>query len=366
MLAKDPARRITPDTVRQGLQEARTSVTQRGAGEGDPWRAAADPATSNGGAPDGVLGPAQERPVRRVKRLVASAKRHRTATVAVGLGVAVVAVVCGAAFVLALDGNEPKPSPSASAPAKDVAVPYGQNVGLTEPLAAGDCLNAVWPGKPLAAEPNLGVVDCETGSTNAQVVATVTFPDVATARSKARNECARQADNLAKSLPYAGTFAVVPTDAGFAATDSATACLVAATQSAFYGEVGRFRDSGIDLYLQQMSIGDCWTYKKKEKDTFEALLVASCARPHTDQVIGFVEAPSGMDLATWEEKSTDLCLNRFDSDWSRGDDTMIWSYTDTSAWDEGFRKAVCAIKPADAKPTTNEYAPAEAPKETTS
>ncbi|MFI0264554.1 septum formation family protein [Streptomyces sp. NPDC017056] len=391
MLAKEPARRTRPDAVRRGLYEVWAPGTGRGIdaedhASGAEWEQPHVPGASDDPVPSfahnpfeggGDFAPDRPRPAWRPDRLRAWTRRRRPVT-AVLVVVAVVCVIGLVAWLIpggSRTADEAKPAPgtptasptpkpaptAASSPAPTPTggahYPYGPKIGLTRPLALGTCLDAAWSGKPLLDEPYLKVVDCAKDAVTAQVVATASFPDAATARAKADGECAKRAGGLAKSLAYAGTFAVVPTEGGFAAAKGTVACLVAATHSAFYGEIGRFRDSGIDLYLEQMSIGDCFVYKRK-KDANEARLVDSCARSHTDQVIGFVEAPQGMDLATVNDKVGDMCDDRFAANWSSGGDMKIWGWVLSSdQWNDGFRKVVCTVSAANRKPATQKAVP---------
>jgi hypothetical protein len=57
------------------------------------------------------------------------------------------------------------------------------------------------------------------------------------------------------SLPDAGLYAVTPTKQGFSAANGGTACLVLGRHAVIGGEVGRFRDTGTELWLGHMSIG---------------------------------------------------------------------------------------------------------------
>ncbi|OKI02458.1 hypothetical protein A6A06_15585 [Streptomyces sp. CB02923] len=358
MLAEEPAQRPSADTVRAALERL-TGAHGDGAGapeseeRTDGREEAGGDGPGTGSAGEKRPGPAPRAGVWRLAAVTA-----------------VVALIAAAGTLLVLNAvnhghgeNKGKAPPSAagnttpSAARSAMPFPYGQMVGLTEPLTTGDCVRAVWADRPLQSVPNLGVVGCGEGN-NAQVVAMMDFPDVEAARAGAARQCARQADEVAGRLPDAGSYAVVPTAQGFEAAGRRAACLVVSRHTPLNGEVGRFRDQGTDLYLQQMSVGDCWTYKA-EKDTFQSLLASSCGASHTDQVVGFVEAPpQGMSAAQALKSANDLCANRFGAAWAPDDSVAVFGYAPADTdWDNGFRQVVCTVGRADGKAVTKAYAP---------
>ncbi|AIR99680.1 serine/threonine-protein kinase [Streptomyces glaucescens] len=284
------------------------------------------------------------------RRLVLVAGLVLAVVLAVGLG-------GWAVFAPEGDGNiAGGGSPSTSA-AEDSASPagpvppYGDAVGLTEPLAAGDCVKAVWTGTPFESPPNLGVVDCADDWPDGQVVAVDTAEDHADARANGARRCADQTRALVEALPDAGGYAVLPTREGFDAAGGGTACLVLGRHAAIGGEVGRFRDSGTDLWVGQMSVGDCWIYKDLD-DGYEAPLT-DCAEPHTDQVIGTAQAPAGMSFDTAGDNATKLCSNKFESNWAPGPERAVFGWmADEEDWEKGFTKVVCTVSRVDNEKTT--------------
>jgi hypothetical protein len=239
-------------------------------------------------------------------------------------------------------------SPSPTGP----VLPYGDVVGLGEPLEAGDCVHAVWSGTPFRSEPNLGVVDCADDWPDGQVLVVDTATDYADARDRGARRCADQTRAVVAALPDAAGYAVVPTKEGFTAAGSGTACLVLGRHAAIGGEVGRFRDAGTDLWVGQMSVGDCWDYRALDDDGYKALL-NDCAKPHTDQVIGTVQAPRDMTYKKGTDNATKLCSNKFESTWAPGRERTVYGWVaDEDDWDQGFNKAVCTVSRADDKKTT--------------
>ncbi|MET8026422.1 serine/threonine-protein kinase [Streptomyces avermitilis] len=256
-------------------------------------------------------------------------------------------------------GHQAKKSPPASGPRSTKpagpVLPYGEQVGLTEPLQAGDCVRAVWSGAAFKSVPNLGVVDCADDWPDGQVVAVDTAADYADARDRGARRCAGQSQATADALPDAGVYAVAPTKEGFTAARGGTACLVLGRHAAIGGEVGRFRDTGTDLWVGQMSIGDCWIYKE-EKDSYKAPL-SDCAQPHTDQVIGAVSAPKNMDYKKGVDNGNKLCGNKFESSWAPGPARQVFGWVaDKEDWNDGFDKVVCTVRRADGAETSGKIA----------
>jgi hypothetical protein len=244
----------------------------------------------------------------------------------------------------------PSPSPSRQSPTGPV-LPYGDVVGLSRPLEAGDCVRAVWSGTPFTSEPNLGVVDCADDWPDGQVVAVDTATEYADARAQGPKRCANQSRAVVGALPDAAGYAVVPTREGFTAAGGGTACLVLGRHAAIGGEVGRFRDAGTDLWVGQMSIGDCWDYEEVD-DGYKAPLT-ECAEPHTDQVIGTVQAPADMSYKKGTDNATKLCGNKFEPVWAPGRGRTVYGWVaDEDDWKQGFTKVVCTVSRPDNKKTT--------------
>ncbi|WP_406172079.1 protein kinase domain-containing protein [Streptomyces sp. NBC_00996] len=293
------------------------------------------------------------------------AGRKKPVAAVIALVVAVVLVIAGGAWaVVSLTGGDggkkdsgakkaPSTSASTSAPEPTGPVyPYGEQAGLTDPLQAGDCVKAVWSGTPFKSVPNLGVVDCADDWPDGQVVAVDTASDYADARAHGTTRCAAQAEPVATALPDAGAYALVPTKAGFTAADGATACLVLGRHVPIGGEVARFRDKNMDLYAAQMAIGDCWTYVDKGGDSFDSLLT-DCAKPHTDQVVGFAAAPKDMDYKKGIDNGGKLCSNKFESSWAPGSELKTYGWLgDKEDWNDGFTTVVCTVGHTDNTKTT--------------
>jgi len=255
-----------------------------------------------------------------------------------------------------------KSSPDASASASQGSsptgpvLPYGDVVGLDGPLETGDCVQAVWSGTPFRSAPNLGVVDCADDWPDGQVVAVDTAADFAEAEARGAKRCASLSRAVVDALPDAAGYAVVPTEEGFRAAGGGTACLVLGRHAAIGGEVGRFRDPGTDLWVGQMSVGDCWVYQQLD-DGYKAPLT-DCSKPHTDQVIGIVRAPAGMSHKKGTDNATKLCGNKFESAWAPDRERLVYGWVaDEDDWKKGFTKIVCTVSLTDNKKSSGKIPP---------
>lgn len=158
------------------------------------------------------------------------------------------------------------------------------------------------------------------------------------------------------ALPDAASYPLIPTAQGFGVAGGEVVCLVLGRHTGIGSEPGRFRDVGLDLPVPAMAVGDCWTYKDL-KTTFSALLT-DCADPHTDQVVGSVQAPAGMTYKRALGNVHKLCGNRFEAAWAPGAKlTALGRPAGEEEWNTGFTKIVCAVGRADGKPGAGKITP---------
>ncbi|MDG5801188.1 protein kinase [Streptomyces ossamyceticus] len=267
----------------------------------------------------------------------------------VALVVAVLLVAGGGTWAVVNVLNGPPDTPPRTVIAK---YPYGEKAALTQPLQVGDCVKAVWTGTAFTSLPDLGVVDCDEDWPDGQVVAIETASDHDDARDNGPQRCANQADSMAEALPDAGVYALVPTKEGFTAAKGGTACLVLGKHVPIGGEVGRLRDTGMNLWPTQMAVGDCWDYTTRDDKGYDAPLT-DCAQAHTDQVVGSVQAPDSMTFQGALDEGGKLCTNRFETTWAPGSDLIVSGWvSDEDEWKKGFNKVVCTVRNADISRTT--------------
>ena len=287
-------------------------------------------------------------------------RRRKPVAVVVALVAAVALVVAGGVWaVTTLTGDKDtaatkKASPSASSSVSSPTgseYPYGQEVGLKKALQTGDCVHAVWTGTAFRSRPNLGVVSCAHDVPDGQVMAVDTASDFADARDHGAERCAGKAKAAADSLADADVYALTPTQAGFGAAGGGTACLVLGRHVPIGGEIGRFRDTGSNVWTTEMSVGDCWLYV--DHKTYFTATLADCADEHTDQVIGFVTAPKTMAFEEALQQGNKLCGNKFESTWAPGSGRSVYGYlSDENNWKAGFNSVVCTVGQTDHSRTT--------------
>ncbi|MFG2370419.1 septum formation family protein [Streptomyces sp. NPDC048504] len=270
---------------------------------------------------------------------------------------AVLMVVAGGVWaVTSLDDGKgaaatKKASPSAESAPAGAAYPYGEDVGLKKTLRAGDCVHAVWTGAAFASRPELGVVSCAHDVPDGQVMAVDTASDFADARDHGGERCAGKVNGVAGSLADAGVYALTPTEAGFRAAGSGTACLVLGRHVPIGGEIGRFRNTGSNVWTTEMSVGDCWLYVAHK--TYFTANLTDCADQHTDQVIGFVTAPRTMAFEEALRQGNKLCRDKFESTWGPGAGRSVFGYlSDETNWKAGFDSVVCTVGRADRSRTS--------------
>ncbi|OIJ69715.1 serine/threonine-protein kinase [Streptomyces mangrovisoli] len=271
--------------------------------------------------------------------------RRRSAGAVVAV-VAAVALVIGlgtwAAVSLTGDKGDPgahgSPTPSPTGP----VYPYGEQVGLQKALQPGDCVHVVWTGTAFASRPNLGVVNCAHDNPDGQVMAVDSASDYADASAHGAQRCGDRTRQTAASLPDAQGYALLPTKAGFTAAGRGTACLVLGRTVPIGGDIGNFRDAQSNVWATEMSVGDCWMYVD-HKDYFTATL-NDCKDQHTDQVIGFTDAPRSLTYKNALGQAAKLCSNKFASTWAPGSDRVVYGYmTSEVQWNQGYSRVVCTV-----------------------
>ncbi|MDG4861978.1 septum formation family protein, partial [Streptomyces sp. T-3] len=260
------------------------------------------------------------------------------------------------------DDGKPKSLPSAS-PSKSRSskspsptgpvLPYGEEVGIEERLEAGDCVNVVWSGTEFKSVPSVGKVSCDEYP-EGQVMALETAQDHEAARRDGPARCEQQVKSIAEAMPDADVYAVVPSEEGFTEAGGATACLVVGRHAAIGGEVGRFRDAGINLTVSQMTVGDCWNYSAdKENDEYYYAPMTDCANPHDYQVIGAVSAPKGMKYEKGVDNAHKICGNKYENSWAPGSDRWVLGWPPNKAdWGKGMTTVVCTVSNADSTKMT--------------
>ncbi|MFF7163116.1 protein kinase [Streptomyces sp. NPDC008086] len=257
----------------------------------------------------------------------------------------------GASLVGSENGSEGSDTPSPTGPVRM----YGENVDLTKELQQGDCVSTVWGQGKLKGEPNsVGVVDCleESSSVDGQVMRTETATSLDDARENGADRCKSSLDKTVRSMADAQSYALVPNEQGWDSGVRSTACLVFNKSVPLYGQVGSFRDVGKQIRVTNSAVGDCFN-EQESGGTYTSYL-ASCTLAHDDEVVGFVEAPAGMDFSAIESESTKLCANKYQSV-SKPESTQLYTWTPhEDDWKKGFRYVMCTVARPDGQKLTGD------------
>ncbi|KUM69983.1 serine/threonine-protein kinase [Streptomyces curacoi] len=222
--------------------------------------------------------------------------------------------------------------------------PYGEAVGLGEPLKAGDCVLADWPGATaFRGTPRLSLdPSCREKAPDGQVMAFVAAGSAAEARQEGPAACEKRTEGVRDRLADVRSFAVVPTEAGFEAAGRRTACLVLGAHGPVYGPLGEHRRPGSAFAdTATMQRRDCLDVRSHR----DARLV-SCAGPHDEQVLGFTRLGADVTLTEARTESDTACAREVPPR-EYGFDPSVYtagSWTSEGAWKSGTHFVVCTVR----------------------
>jgi hypothetical protein len=367
LLAKDPDQRLTAAEAEAALSRIVTpqaeayARTQTDLGSQPPWAPASADAQGYGfrasaaghgfgasGEPDGSgrtgepngFRPAREpggfgppllpaaEPVRR--------RRERSHALRA-------AIACGLGLSLALGGVWYAMA-DRTADGSGTGTPYGDTVGLAEPLREGDCVLAHWPGVRFQGVPRLSL-DAGCGGTAApdgQVMALVGAASADEARRLGPARCEERTREIRDRLADVRVLAVVPTESGFTAAGRRTACLVLGAHGPVYGPLGDHRGPG-------SAFADTATMQKRDcldvRSNRDARLVP-CGGPHDEEVLGFTRL--GADVTLPEARTeSDVACGREVPPADYGFDPSVYtagSWTSEGQWKNGTHFVVCTVR----------------------
>ncbi|WP_404191159.1 serine/threonine-protein kinase [Streptomyces tauricus] len=254
--------------------------------------------------------------------------RARTAVLATALGLAVAGG--GAWYAMAnLPGDGDRD-----------AKPYGDAVGLSEPLVDGNCVATKWTGTPFVGDPELRVVKCLSEETYGQVMAVVEAASAQDARSAGATRCEQRTEETRRKLADVRSYAAVPTSEGFEAAGHRVACLLLdARGKPLFGPIGDRRPLG-------MRFSDTATMQKRDcldriNDNIAKLV--SCQGPHQEQVLDFHRMSPDTTLAQAGRRATGICRQEVPPN-DYGYDPNVYtgsSWVGNSAWTSGTHFVVC-------------------------
>ncbi|WP_217214080.1 serine/threonine-protein kinase [Streptomyces sp. AC550_RSS872] len=222
--------------------------------------------------------------------------------------------------------------------------PYGDAVGLGDPLKGGDCVVADWPGaSAFQGTPRLRVdPSCREQAPDGQVMALVAAASAAEARREGPTACEARTEALRERLADVRSFAVVPSEAGFEAAGRRTACLVLGAHGPVFGPLGEHRKAGAAFAdTATMQRRDCLDVRSRRG----ARLVA-CADPHDEQVLGFTRLGTDVTLTEARTESDTACAREVPPR-DYGFDPSVYtagSWTSEGSWKNGTHFVVCTVR----------------------
>ncbi|MFE6622848.1 protein kinase [Streptomyces sp. NPDC008086] len=222
--------------------------------------------------------------------------------------------------------------------------PYGDAVGLGEPLKDGDCVVADWPGAaPFHGTPRLRLdPSCGELAPDGQVMAFVAAASAAEARREGPAACEERTEAIRERLADVRGFAVVPSEAGFEAAGRRTACLVLGAHGPVFGPLGGHREAGSAFAdTATMQRRDCLDVRSRR----DARLV-SCADPHDEQVLGFTRLGADVTLTEARTESDTACAREVPPR-DYGFDPSVYtagSWTSEGSWKNGTHFVVCTVR----------------------
>ncbi|GAB2450067.1 serine/threonine-protein kinase [Streptomyces incanus] len=295
-----------------------------GAAEPATPAARAIPAERAGSSAAGTV-PAHQRP------------RHPVLRAAVAVGLGVVLALGGAWYALAdrtSDGGV-------------VTAPYGDAVGLAEPLERGACVRAVWPGgRRFTGVPRLSVEPACAGGAgqevDGQVVGFVGASSAEEARELGPARCEEATREFRGRMTAVRPLAVVPVPDGFEEAGRRTACLVLGAHGPAYGPLGDRRPFGTAFAdTVPMQRRDCLDARPGR----QALLVP-CGGRYDEQILGFTRLGEDVTLAEAREVSDAACARDVPPR-DYGFDPSVHeagSWTGERSWGTGAHVVVCTVK----------------------
>ncbi|MER5940025.1 protein kinase [Streptomyces sp. NPDC001928] len=222
--------------------------------------------------------------------------------------------------------------------------PYGNAVGLGDPLEDGDCVLADWSGAAaFKGTPRLSLdASCGQKAPDGQVVAFVASASAAEARQDGPAACEERTEELRGRLADVRGFAVVPTEEGFEAAGRRTACLVLGAHGPVYGPLGEHRRPGVAFAdTATMQRRDCLDVRSHR----DARLV-SCAGRHDEQVLGFTRLGADVTMSEARTESDAACARQVPPR-DYGFDPSVYtagSWTSEGAWKNGTHFVVCTVR----------------------
>ncbi|AVH60209.1 MULTISPECIES: serine/threonine-protein kinase [Streptomyces] len=238
-------------------------------------------------------------------------------------------------------------------------LPYGDTVGLSEPLDKGDCVLGTPPLWTAAEVPRLRVdPTCKDGRPDAQVMEMYRAPSYEAARRDGARQCQERTKSTADKLAWnVKSMAVVPTRDGFDTAGGTVACLLAGKHGPVYGPLGGLRPYGMTFEdATQMQRGDCLGHVSGDARVSTHFELVACDKDHRGKVVEITHLKSYASGEDAEARANDQCA--IDAPPERYDlspDTY-WSHglRSKGLWAKGYYLVVCSLEQGQRPPEDNE------------
>ncbi|MFI6491293.1 protein kinase [Streptomyces sp. NPDC050564] len=231
-------------------------------------------------------------------------------------------------------------------------LPYGAEVGLSEPLHKGDCVlgdPAPWKatGVPrLTLDPS-----CKALRPDGQVMALYKAPSFEVAQRQGENQCLERTKKTAGRLAWnVRSMAVVPTREGFAATGGTVACLLVGKDGPVYGPLGDLRPYGMTFTdATQIQRGDCLGHVDGEARVNDHYELVACDKEHVGLVVDITHLTSYAPDQDPLEQANAQCEKDAPPEKHHYSSTTYWSHglRSTGIWSKGTYLVVCSIERLD-------------------
>ncbi|MET9898971.1 protein kinase [Streptomyces sp. NPDC006446] len=234
-------------------------------------------------------------------------------------------------------------------------LPYGEVVGLTEPLHRGDCVYGDPSLSKSATVPRLRLdTSCHDESPDAQVMAVIKAPSFEAARQDGSRRCEEKTKDTARKLAWnVRSMAVVPTREGFATTGGTVACLLAGRHGPVFGPLGELRPYGMTFTdATQMQRDDCLGHVGGEARVSTHFELVACDKEHQGEVVEITHLSVYRPGTDALEQANDQCAVDAPPEQYGYDSTRHWSHglRSTGVWARPYYLVICSIEEGQRPP----------------
>ncbi|MFF4349854.1 protein kinase [Streptomyces sp. NPDC001530] len=238
-------------------------------------------------------------------------------------------------------------------------LPYGAEVGLSEPLRQGDCVLGDPPLWTAAQVPRLQLdPTCKDGRPDAQVMNVYKAPSYEAARRDGAHQCQERTKDTADKLAFnVKSMAVVPTREGFDATGGTVACLLAGKWGPVYGPLGNLRPYGMTFEdATQMQRDDCLGHVGGDARVSTHFELVACDKAHVGQIVQITQVKPYVPGKDAEAQANDQCAVDAPPERYKVSPHTYWSHglRSKGLWAKGHYLVVCSLEQGQRPPESNE------------